>query len=59
MTKILDCANFAGAVAGAFFFTYLTDVFEHEPWLTGVRNIIITKTEKVIFNFVCFILLIL
>lgn len=45
--KRIDTANFLGAVAGAYFFTYLTDVFDREPWLSGVRNIIVTKTEKV------------
>jgi len=41
--SIVYVSNFVGAVAGAYFFGYLTQTFATEPWLTGVKAIAVTK----------------
>jgi len=38
-------SNYAGAVAGAYFYGYLTQVFSAEPYLSGIRLLAVTKTE--------------
>jgi len=38
-------SNYAGAVAGAYFYGYLTQVFSSDPWLSGIQAIAVAKTE--------------
>jgi len=38
-------SNFAGAVFGAYFFGYITDLFVDEPWLTNIQNLAVKKNS--------------
>lgn len=37
--------NSLGALTGAYFFAYLTEVFSEDPWKTGVQSVAILKVE--------------
>jgi len=38
-------ANSVGAVAASYFFGYLSELFAHEPYLSGIRAVAISKTS--------------
>eukprot|EP01114_Cavostelium_apophysatum_P022683 TRINITY_DN828_c0_g1_i1.p1 TRINITY_DN828_c0_g1~~TRINITY_DN828_c0_g1_i1.p1 ORF type:complete len:388 (-),score=41.54 TRINITY_DN828_c0_g1_i1:48-1157(-) len=38
-------SNWLGTAFGAYFFGYLTDLYVHEPWLSGIQKIAVTKTS--------------
>jgi hypothetical protein len=37
--------NSLGAMAAAFFFGYLTEIFSNEPYLSGIKTIAVSKTS--------------
>jgi len=49
-TAVIVCGlsficNFIGCVAGGYFFGYLTEVFEADPWNSSIKKLAITKTS--------------
>eukprot|EP00026_Physarum_polycephalum_P012079 Phypoly_transcript_12349.p1 GENE.Phypoly_transcript_12349~~Phypoly_transcript_12349.p1 ORF type:complete len:362 (+),score=36.24 Phypoly_transcript_12349:137-1087(+) len=42
---IVLIANSIGAVGASYFFGYLSEIFAHEPYLSGIRTVAVSKTS--------------